>query len=97
MRSPSPDYINKTAIVSTNSPNSKEISQIISLHNPKQKVPLLEEIAQLRKENKELQDKLNELMNGGRAFSQGSSMGSGIKATDPQINQLLFDIKTKDQ
>lgn len=53
VRSPSPDYVARSAIFSTKSPSSAEIIQIAGLTPPKhQRIPLLEEIAELRKENK---------------------------------------------
>ena len=50
LRSPSPDYVARTAIFSTKSPSSAEIAHIAGLTPPKnQRIPLLEEIAELRK------------------------------------------------
>lgn len=95
LRSPSPDYAARSAIFSTKSLSSAEIVQIAGLTPPKQqRIPLLEEIADLRKENKELQERLQARPGAaGGALIRTHSQGAD---TRDYVASLLEQLRIKD-
>lgn len=94
VRSPSPDLVAKTVIVSTKTPNAAEIAEIARLSAPAIRIPLVEEIAQLKRQNQDLQERLSAFMRGSSPIKGAVAVGDTERKAE--IDRLREELREKD-